>query len=96
MTNDNDTDAPDSTGHLRPDKELTDLFRGVVRDMAEQEHGAVKAGVNEALLAYLFRDVPDEVLEYHLQRSDYASIRELKVVVKARQNQSFPGEDNED
>jgi hypothetical protein len=78
------------TGHLRPDRELTDMFRGVVRDMAEQEHGAVKAGVNSALLEYLVNNAPDDVVQYHLSRSDYDSLEELEYAVRDRQNQPFP------
>lgn len=79
-------------GRIRPDAELTDIFRGAVRDMSDNEHGAVKAGANDALLDYLFREVPDEVLDYHLQRSEYGTKAELKAAVRKRQNQPFPSD----
>lgn len=88
----------ETEGHLRPDGELTDIFRGAVRDMSNQEHGAVKAGANDALLDYLFRECDDEILDYHIQRSEYGNKAELKAAVRKRQNQPFPSDvagDNE-
>lgn len=83
------------TGHLRPDRDLNNLFTAAVRDMLEDEHGAVKSGANAALLDFLENEVPDDVLEYHLSRSDYDSLDELKQSVHDRQSADFPsGGDN--
>ena len=77
------------TGSIRPDRELTELFRAVARDMADKEHGAVKAGANKALLDFL-ESAPDDVLTYHVERSDFDSLDDLRAAVKRRQNQPFP------
>lgn len=83
------------TGSVRPDRELTELFRAVARDMADKEHGAVKAGANKALLTFL-ESAPDDVLNYHLQRSDFDSLDDLRAAVKRRQNQPFPDNGGDD
>jgi hypothetical protein len=89
MTNETDT------GHLRPDGDLADVFRPVVRDMLDDEHGAVKSGTNKALIDFLER-APEEVVQYHLGRKGYASLDELKRSVRSRQSAPYPGESDDD
>lgn len=74
---------------------MNNLFTAVVRDMLEDEHGAVKAGANDALLDYLEREAEQDVLAYHLRRSDYADLEDLRRAVRERQSADFPtgGED---
>ena len=82
------------TGHLRPDRDLSNLFTAVVRDMLDDEHGAVKSGVNAALLDYLDNEAPDVVLEYHLNRGEYENLDGLRRAVRERQSADFPGGDS--
>lgn len=86
----------DETGHLRPDRDLTNLFTGVVRDMLDDEHGAVKSGANEALLDFLENEAPEDVLSYHLKRGEYDSLDGLRAAVRDRQSAPFPENDDED
>jgi len=84
---------PDNeTGHLRPDRDLNNLFTAVVRDMLDDEHGAVKSGANAALLDFLEANAPDDVLEYHLNRGKYDSLDDLKRAVRERQSADFPSD----
>lgn len=84
----------DETGHLRPDRELNNVFTAVARDMLDDEHGAVKAGTNAALLAFLEDEAPDNVLEYNLTRKTaFDSLDELRDAVRRRQSTPFPGDE---
>jgi len=86
----------DNTGHLRPDRELTNVFTAVVRDMLDDDHGAVKSGANAALLDFL-EDAPEDVLNYNLGRkTDYETLGELKDAVRSRQSTDFPTEGGDD
>ena len=82
----------EETGHLRPDRELTNVFTAVVRDMLDDEHGAVKSGANAALLDFL-EQAPEDVLNYNLQqKTEYENLDELKDAVRSRQSTPFPDE----
>ena len=87
--------SDNETGHLRPDRDLNNLFTGVVRDMLDDEHGAVKSGANAALLDFLDNEAPDDVLEYHLNRGDYDGLDDLRDAVRQRQSADFPGNDDD-
>lgn len=96
VTNDNsDSDEQEQhsdvgTGHLRPDATLAKVFSGCVRDVLDEQHGAVKAGTNDALIFYLRNQIPADVLEYNLRRAGYEDLDDLAMAVRNRQNAPFP------